>query len=64
MLRKLDNKNMGRSDLGWLKSIFHFSFSSYYNKDNMNFGVLRVLNDDLVKKLIPDLKCILIKIWR
>ncbi|MBU5312791.1 pirin family protein [Tissierella carlieri] len=49
MLRKLDNKNMGRSDLGWLKSIFHFSFSSYYNKDNMNFGVLRVLNDDLVK---------------
>ncbi|MDU5082927.1 hypothetical protein CIW83_17850 [Tissierella sp. P1] len=49
MLRKLDNKNMGRSDLGWLKSIFHFSFSNYYNKDNMNFGVLRVLNDDLVK---------------
>lgn len=49
MLRKLDNKNMGRSDLGWLQSIFHFSFSNYYNKDNMNFGVLRVLNDDLVK---------------
>ncbi|CAK7058565.1 pirin family protein [Tissierella sp.] len=49
MLRKLDNKNMGRSDLGWLKSIFHFSFSNYYNRDNMNFGVLRVLNDDLVK---------------
>lgn len=49
MLRKLDNKNMGRSDLGWLKSIFHFSFSNYYNKDNMSFGVLRVLNDDLVK---------------
>jgi redox-sensitive bicupin YhaK (pirin superfamily) len=49
MLRKLDNKNMGRSDLGWLKSIFHFSFSNYYNPENMNFGVLRVINDDLVK---------------
>lgn len=49
MLKKLDNKNMGRSDLGWLKSIFHFSFSNYYNEDNMNFGVLRVINDDLVK---------------
>lgn len=49
MLRKLDNKNMGRSDLGWLQSIFHFSFANYYNQDNMNFGVLRVVNDDLVK---------------
>lgn len=48
MLRKLDNKNMGRSDLGWLQSIFHFSFAGYYNPDNMNFGVLRVVNDDLV----------------
>lgn len=49
MLRKIDNKNMGRSDLGWLQSIFHFSFSNYYNRDNMNFGVLRVINDDLIK---------------
>lgn len=49
MLRKLDNKNMGRSDLGWLKSLFHFSFANYYNRDNINFGVLRVVNDDLVK---------------
>lgn len=49
MIKKLDNKNMGRSDLGWLQSIFHFSFAGYYNQDNMNFGVLRVVNDDLVK---------------
>lgn len=28
---------------------FHFSFANYYNPDNMNFGVLRVLNDDDVK---------------
>eukprot|EP00898_Chlorokybus_atmophyticus_P003803 jgi/Chlat1/4423/Chrsp29S04560 len=33
----------------WLESRFHFSFAGYYNPDNMEFGVLRVLNDDLVK---------------
>lgn len=49
MVKKLDNKNMGRSDVGWLKSIFHFSFADYYNPSNMNFGALRVINDDLVE---------------
>lgn len=49
MLRKLNSKNMGSSDLGWLKSIFHFSFADYYNSKNMNFGVLRVINDDLIE---------------
>ncbi len=48
MLRKIDSKNMGKSDLGWLKSNFHFSFAEYYNPQNINFGVLRVLNDDLI----------------
>jgi len=48
MIKKIDHNKMGKSDLGWLKSIFHFSFSDYYNPNNMNFGVLRVLNDDLV----------------
>lgn len=49
MLRKIDSKNMGSSNLGWLRSKFHFSFAEYYNPDNMNFGVLRVINDDLVE---------------
>lgn len=48
MLRKIENKNMGRSNLGWLRSVFHFSFAEYYNPQNINFGVLRVINDDLV----------------
>ncbi|KAJ7541707.1 hypothetical protein O6H91_10G072200 [Diphasiastrum complanatum] len=33
----------------WLESRFHFSFAEYYSPKNMDFGVLRVLNDDLVK---------------
>ena len=49
MLKKIDNKNMGKSDLGWLKSSFHFSFSEYYNSSNINFGKLRVINDDLIQ---------------
>lgn len=48
MLRKIDHRNMGKSELGWLRSIFHFSFAEYFNIDNMNFGALRVINDDLI----------------
>lgn len=33
----------------WLKSRFHFSFAEYHNRDNSQFGVLRVMNDDLVQ---------------
>ena len=48
MLKKLPKENMGKSNLGWLESRFHFSFAEYRNPNNMNFGVLRVLNDDIV----------------
>jgi redox-sensitive bicupin YhaK (pirin superfamily) len=48
MLKKLPKENMGSSNLGWLESRFHFSFAEYKNPDNINFGVLRVLNDDII----------------
>lgn len=33
----------------WLKSRFHFSFAEYSNYANMDYGVMRVMNDDLVQ---------------
>jgi redox-sensitive bicupin YhaK (pirin superfamily) len=39
----------GYADHGWLKSHHTFSFASYQNAERNNFGMLRVLNDDLVQ---------------
>ena len=38
----------GTNDLGWLKANFSFSFGQYYHPDKVHFGVLRVLNDDVI----------------
>jgi quercetin 2,3-dioxygenase len=39
----------GVKDIGWLKSNFTFSFSSYYNPARNGFGLLKVFNDDFVE---------------
>ena len=38
----------GHANHGWLDTHHTFSFSTYMNRERMNFGVLRVLNDDIV----------------
>ncbi len=46
VLHKADTR--GKANHGWLNSNHSFSFANYYNPERMNFGVLRVLNDDVV----------------
>jgi redox-sensitive bicupin YhaK (pirin superfamily) len=35
-------------DFGWLQTHWLFSFDDYFDPDNVDFGVLRVFNDDLI----------------
>ena len=46
IIHKADSR--GYFDHGWLKTNHSFSFSNYYDPERMNFGALRVLNDDFV----------------
>lgn len=45
-LYKADSR--GHADHGWLDSYHTFSFANYHNSERMNFGAMRVLNDDTV----------------
>ena len=47
VIHKADTR--GNANHGWLNSNHTFSFANYHNPERMNFGVLRVLNDDRVQ---------------
>jgi quercetin 2,3-dioxygenase len=44
------NAEISDVDGGWFRARWHFSFDTYYDKDYMQFGTLRVFNDD---RLVP-----------
>jgi len=50
-MKKIIHKanSRGHFDYGWLKTYHTFSFSNYYNPERVNFGMLRVLNDDEIE---------------
>jgi redox-sensitive bicupin YhaK (pirin superfamily) len=46
--RLFPKSQRGTADHGWLQANFSFSFGNYYNPDVVQFGMLRVLNDDTI----------------
>ena len=44
----IESHTRGNANFGWLNANFSFSFGNYYNPDRMQFGMLRVLNDDTI----------------
>lgn len=51
----INANSRGHLNFGWLDTYHTFSFGEYFNRQRMNFGVLRVLNDDTIapKSMFP-----------
>ena len=47
VIHKADSR--GHANHGWLDSHHTFSFAGYHDPERVNFGALRVLNDDIVE---------------
>jgi quercetin 2,3-dioxygenase len=43
------SETRGKFKNDWLDTRYSFSFADYFDRDRMNFGALRVLNDDIIQ---------------
>jgi quercetin 2,3-dioxygenase len=48
MIQTIRSKDRYHLESDWLSTNWHFSFDHYHDPNNMNFGPLRVFNDDTV----------------
>ena len=48
MLQIVKSESRGKTHIDWLESYHSFSFGNYYDPDNLHFGPIRVLNDDII----------------
>jgi hypothetical protein len=48
MIQIISREDRHFSDFGWLKTYWLFSFAGYFDPGNIQFGALRVFNDDVV----------------
>lgn len=49
MIRIIKEQEQYKGETDWLTTYHHFSFAEYYDPNNVNFGPLRVFNDDIIK---------------
>lgn len=48
MIQIVKSEERGKTHIDWLESYHSFSFGNHYDPENIQFGPIRVLNDDII----------------
>ncbi|MFZ1077621.1 MAG: pirin family protein [Nitrosotalea sp.] len=49
MIQTIRANEHHKSEMDWLSTYYHFSFADYFDPKKMNYGPLRVFNDDTIQ---------------